>query len=72
MVEAGLIVAGGLAAFIGWARHGAGGAIGRRIRNSDRWCLEDAIHEKRKELEELEALRKKYPWSNEPDKYRTP
>ena len=52
-----------LALFVFWSRRGGGGKLGAKIRNSDRWCLEDAIEEKKQEIAELEALRTKYPFS---------
>lgn len=45
------------------ARKGGLGELGRRIRNSDRWALEDTIADKERELEELKALRPKYPYA---------
>ena len=36
------------------------GKLGQRIRNSDHWALEDAINEKKQELDELIKLRPKY------------
>ncbi|MCK9615997.1 MAG: hypothetical protein M0R48_11005 [Candidatus Omnitrophica bacterium] len=53
-----------LSSFLFWARRGGGGTLGKKIRNSDRWALEDAIAEKKQELEELESLRGKYPLSS--------
>ena len=46
------------------ARRGGCGEIGRRIRNSDHWALEDAIHEKEELIEGLvcEASQTKNGW----------
>ena len=53
--------------FVCYARKGGGGKIGRKIRSSDHWALEDAIEEKEREIKEkegelkqLKALRPKY------------
>lgn len=52
-----------LVCFITYARSGSGrgGWVGKKVRGSDRWALEDAIHEKEQELEQLKALRIKHP-----------
>ena len=39
--------------FLFLARRGYGGKIGRMVRNSDHWALEDAIREKGLELTDL-------------------
>lgn len=60
------LVAALLIVALSYARKGGLGEMGRRIRNSDRWALEDAIAQKEHELEELKALRPKYPYAVKP------
>lgn len=57
-----LFIGTGLAILLYWLRQpGNGGIVGRRVRNSDHRALQDAIAEKRHELEQLQTLRSKYP-----------
>lgn len=58
------LVFAGLSAIIYSARNGGMGKLGRKIRNSDHWALEDAITEKQQELDELIKLRNKYKLEN--------
>lgn len=59
-----LLVAAGLSLIVYSARRGGMGKFGQKIRNSDRWALEDAILEKQYELNELIKLRSKYKLEN--------
>ena len=46
-----IAVFAGLHLLLYWMRKGGGGVVGRRVRQSDYWALQDAIEDKKRDIE---------------------